>query len=68
MSRRGVGANRLYASHGSFYRTVEGPQGLVVLGRGEGYAVNKNIQLSSLRSATRSILEEAAKKQLALSK
>jgi hypothetical protein len=65
---RGVGANRLYASHGSFFRTVEGPEGTVVMGRGEGYAIDKNVKLTSLRQATRSILTEAAKAQAALSK
>jgi hypothetical protein len=65
---RGVGANRLYASHGSFFRTVEGPEGTVVMGRGEGYAIDKNVKLTSLRQASRAILTEAAKTQAALSK
>ncbi len=65
---RGTGANRLYASHGSFYRTVNGPQGLVVMGRGEGYAINKNMKLGSLKTASRAILTEAAQKQAQASK
>jgi hypothetical protein len=65
---RGTGANRLYASHGSFYRTVNGPEGLVVMGRGDGYAINKNTKLSSLRAASRAILSKTAKLQAELSK
>jgi len=38
----------LYAAHGGLYRTVENQQGVVVLGRGEGYAVSNNVQLSGL--------------------
>lgn len=61
---RGTGANILYASHGSLFRTAKGPNGLVVLGRGNGYAINKNMKLSSLRTASRTILDQAAKKKL----
>ncbi|MFT5285034.1 MAG: hypothetical protein ACI8TQ_001195 [Planctomycetota bacterium] len=61
---RGTGANILYASHGSLFRTAKGPNGLVVLGRGDGYAINKNMKLSSLRTASRTILDQAAKKKL----
>jgi hypothetical protein len=61
---RGVGANILYASHGSLFRTAKSPGGLVVLGRGEGYAIDKNMKVSSLRTASRTILAEAAKKKL----
>lgn len=60
----GVGANRLFASHGSLFRTVEGPNGLVVMGRGDGYAIANNMKLESLRQATRAILEDTAKTQL----
>ena len=43
-----LGANAMYAGHGGVYRTVKGRKGTVVLGRGEGYAVSKNIKLSDL--------------------
>jgi hypothetical protein len=59
---RGVGANILNASHGSLFRTVEGPTGTVVLGRGEGYAISKNTSVVSLKKATATILQDAAKK------
>jgi len=50
----GLECNFLYASHGGLYRTVEAPGqngGTVVLGRGEGYAVDANITLESLTKA-----------------
>lgn len=56
----GVGANILYAAHGSLFRTVEGPSGTVVLGRGDGYAVSKNMKLASLQKATRAIIDAQA--------
>ena len=65
---RGTGANRLFASHGGFYRTVNGPQGLVVMGRGDGYAIRNNTRLDSLQTASRSILVQVAKQQAAASK
>ena len=46
-----VAANAIVASHGGLYRTVDGPKGSTVLGRGEGYAVNANIKLTSLEDA-----------------
>ena len=61
---RGVGANILYASHGSLFRTAKSPNGLVVLGRGPGYAIDKNISVANLRTASRTILDAEAKKQL----
>ena len=54
----GVGANILYASHGSLFRTAKSPTGTVVLGRGQGYAIDKNIKFETLRTATRAIIEE----------
>mgnify|MGYP003572562969 FL=1 len=56
-----VAGNGLYASHGGLYRTVEGPQGLVVLGRGEGYALSSNRSLKDLDKAVTTIAQ--AKKQ-----
>ena len=52
-----VAANYLYASHGGLFRTQDGPKGTVVLGRGEGYAVQKNIRLGDLDTAVTSISE-----------
>jgi hypothetical protein len=47
----GVAANALVAAHGGLYRTVEGPRGAAVLGRGAGYAVGGNLRLAQLESA-----------------
>jgi len=47
----GFAANALVAAHGGIYRTVEGPQGAAVLGRGAGYAVSANVRLSHLETA-----------------
>lgn len=52
-----VAANALYASHGGLFRTVDGPSGRVVLGRGDGYAVSNNQSLISLEQAVRSLVE-----------
>ena len=49
----GVPANALVAAHGGLYRTVEGPRGPAVLGRGEGYAISSNRYVSQLESAVR---------------
>jgi hypothetical protein len=50
-----VHANALHAAHGGLYRTVVGPDGPVVLGRGEGYALAKNLKVQSLDSAIKRI-------------
>lgn len=54
----GVWANGLYAAHGGLYRTVEGPGGTMVLGRGQGYAIPKNLKLSDLSTAVSKIAAE----------
>ena len=56
----GTPANALVASHGGLYRTVEGPRGPAVLGRGEGYAVSTNRYVGQLESSVRLL---AAKKR-----
>jgi hypothetical protein len=53
-----VKGNALYAAHGGLFRTVAGPTGSVVLGRGEGYAIDKNKSVANLESAVRSIVEK----------
>lgn len=50
-----LSANALYAAHGGLYRTVSGRKGTVVLGRGEGYAVESNVKLSKLDTQITSI-------------
>jgi hypothetical protein len=50
-----VRANALYASHGGLYRTVDGPTGSVVLGRGEGYAISANKSVANLKASVQAI-------------
>lgn len=45
-----LAANALYAAHGGLYRTATGRAGTVVLGRGEGYAIQNNVKLTQLDS------------------
>ena len=51
----GDGANALYNMHGGLFRTDVGPSGTVVLGRGKGYAVDRNLSLSDLDKEVQSI-------------
>lgn len=51
----GVAANALVAAHGGLYRTVEGPRGVAVLGRGEGYAIRSNRYVAELEASVRAI-------------
>jgi hypothetical protein len=52
-----LAGNALYASHGGLFRTVEGRKGTVVLGRGDGYAIPHNTQLSTLDAQITAIAE-----------
>ncbi len=56
-----VKCNALFAAHGGLYRTVEGPSGTMVLGRGDGYAIGHNVALRQLEVSIPQ-LREAAKK------
>jgi len=51
----GLPGNFLYTMHGGLYRTVTGPAGPVVLGRGEGYPVRHNLRLDDLDQAVRTL-------------
>jgi hypothetical protein len=51
----GVAANSLVAAHGGLYRTVEGPSGAAVMGRGEGYAIAANARIATVQSAVREL-------------
>ena len=57
----GKGVNALMAAHGGLYRTVEGPRGPTVLGRGEGFAIAANRRVGQLESAVK--LLSASKKR-----
>ena len=49
----GVSGNALMAAHGGLYRTVDGLSDSVVLGRGAGYAIERNVKLTDLDKAVR---------------
>jgi hypothetical protein len=59
----GLECNFLYASHGGLYRTAEGPDGVVVLGRGAGYAIENNTSLVDLEKAVASLVRTVKKKE-----
>lgn len=44
----GVAANALYCSHGGLYRVLHARGSDIVLGRGDGYALSNNWQLTEL--------------------
>jgi len=44
----GVTCNAPYAWHGGVYRVFNSPQGAVVLGKGDGFALSRNWQLAEL--------------------
>jgi hypothetical protein len=45
----GQSGNALFAWHGGLYRTFDAPKGVIVQGRGTGYAVPENLTLDDLR-------------------
>jgi hypothetical protein len=51
----GVRGNTLVAAHGGLYRTVDGPRGAAVLGRGEGYALGANLRLAELETSLKTL-------------
>jgi len=50
-----VKGNGIVASHGGIYRTANGPSGPIVLGKGEGFAIQSNTSVVDLESAVRKI-------------
>lgn len=44
-----VSGNSLYASHGGLYRTFDAKRGAIVQGRGAGYAIPTNVELTTLK-------------------
>jgi hypothetical protein len=51
-------ANALYASHGGLFRTVDSPNGVVVMGRGEGYAIGANVRLDELSKSVKTLSKQ----------
>lgn len=54
-----LAGNALFASHGGLFRTAQGGKGRVVLGRGDGYAIAKNVLLEQLDQDITKIHTEA---------
>ncbi len=51
----GVAANALMCAHGGLFRTMDGPTGTVVLGRGKGYAISNNRKVEKLDAQVSSL-------------
>ncbi|MDG1500517.1 MAG: hypothetical protein P8N31_01105 [Planctomycetota bacterium] len=49
--------NYLYAGHGGLYRTVNSPKGTVIMGRGEGYAIQSNTRMDEMITAIENVKE-----------
>lgn len=58
----GHSANVLHNAHGGLYRTVDGPRGTTVLGRGTGYPIARNTSMTSMQSALRRLYSEKKKR------
>lgn len=57
-----VSANALYASHGGLYRVADLKGGPVVLGRGDGYAIQSNQRVADLRLSVRALAKQPKQK------
>ena len=55
--------NWLYANHGGLYQSVDGPKGAMVLGRGQGYAVSKNLRVNDLEASVKRIRADQARRK-----
>lgn len=53
-----VACNALYAAHGGLYRVMETRNGPVVLGRGEGYAIENNARSADLRQSITALAKQ----------
>lgn len=51
-----LAGNGLYASHGGLFRTFEDRGRTVVMGRGEGYAISKNVEYTTLKGEVATIV------------
>jgi hypothetical protein len=54
----GVAGNALFGSQGGLFRTLEGPLGPTVLGRGAGFAVAHNVSIAALTRAVETLAVE----------
>jgi hypothetical protein len=56
-----LAGNALYAWHGGLFRTFEAEKGVIVQGRGAGYAVPQNVTLADLRAQVTALAKGARK-------
>lgn len=56
-----LSGNALYAWHGGLYRAFEAPKGVIVQGRGAGYAVPQNLTLADLRAQVAELVRTRSK-------
>jgi hypothetical protein len=56
-----LAGNTLYAWHGGLFRTFEAPKGVIVQGRGAGYAVPQNLTLTDLRAQVAKLAQGESK-------
>jgi hypothetical protein len=59
----GFASNALMAAHGGLYRTLQGPTSPMVLGRGEGYAVRRNIRMGDLDAEVTRIFQDVQRRK-----
>ena len=52
-----LACNYLYAGHGGLFRTVDSPKGTVIMGRGEGYAIQSNTRMEDMITAIENVKE-----------
>jgi hypothetical protein len=57
-----VAGNAMMAAHGGLYRTLQGPSTATVLGRGEGYAIERNVRLGNLDAEVTRIFDDVQRK------
>jgi len=58
-----VAGNAMMAAHGGLYRTLQGPGSATVLGRGDGYAIRRNVRLADLDADVTRIFQEAQRRK-----
>ena len=56
-----VAGHALYASHGGLYRVVKSGKEFVTLGKGDGYAIDKNWKLKALDAEITSLNDQLKK-------
>jgi hypothetical protein len=58
-----VAANAMMAAHGGLYRTLQGRGSATVLGRGAGYALERNVRLGDLDAEVTRIFDDVRREK-----